>query len=539
MKEFRLLRIVAGLIILGFILSASNVYAFKLNKKSPTADITKFSKEGASSSVWYNLGNEKRSMFDWINLLRKREVGGPGWIVVNDKPDTYHGYVYDNALAIIAYTMEGLRYGDPEEYAKARDILSFFLRYQRSDGSFNDMMYINGETDPGLRRHSGNQAWVLYAINFYMYKTGDLGPNNAYFHMATEIAEWLMDRQDSDGGIKGGLEANGNAIPWTSTEHNIDSYFAFRLFYYLSQSLEISNFPFDEFNEEYLATMNGCKNWLLSEGWNSYQGRFNTGENDYTEYLDPQTWGSLFLHDIGEFEMQENLILEYAKPTFAVTTSRGSGDDVEEYSGFKEHVNGNHWLEGTMQMSVALLRMGEWTEARSYIYEVVKSDDPDHASGDPNDDNDGDGGAQYYMTGNIIGEQAGTVLWEIFAINEHFDAWNIVFFPVGYSPYDLNCDGQVNLSDAGIVSIAFSDPNPDYSQGTIYSCSDYNHDRNMDLVDVQHFVSGFYGNDPIMNNYCCVTVPYQKSDFKTPIIPDLEKMMSLEKENIYQKNIKR
>ncbi|MBT4257602.1 terpene cyclase/mutase family protein [archaeon] len=492
--KFNLLIVLVGLFLVGFFFSYIGLPSI-----TGHAVVDGISKTKVSNLILekdtkdYDLIYERQKAEDWIDSLKKSNNGGPGWIVVNDAPDTYHGYVYDNAMAIIAYTMSG-------DYSNAKDILNFLKLHQTEDGAFYDMMYTNGVSENGAR-HSGNQAWTLYAIAFYMYETGDFGASNSYLLMAEDTAAWLIERQESDGGITGGIGSfSGNELAWTSTEHNIDSYFAFKLFYYLP-----TKFSSLSFNTDYLSAMNECKRWILDEGWNYYENRFNRGENDPYKSLDTQTLGSLFLADINETIMQYDVI-NFAQINLHDTTSRTVGTNNVYYEGFKENEYGNHWLEGTMQMSTSYIRRGLPGYGRLYLDEVIKSDDPAYTLGHPNEDNDGDGGKQYYMEGPVIGEQPGTVLWMIFAINEYLNDREKIFFSTPFSLYDLNCDGEVNLADTGIFSSAFHDSTPDYNEGSTYFCSDYSHDGELTLADVSLFYQGFSGNGFSEENNCCVTI---------------------------------
>jgi succinyl-diaminopimelate desuccinylase len=91
--------------------------------------------------------------------------------------------------------------------------------------------------------------------------------------MADRIANWLVSRQDpNDGGITGGLNSDGSERLWTSTEHNLDAYFALKLYSVVTS------------NSFYLDKANRCKGWLLNVGWNAAEKRFNTGENDPSKF---------------------------------------------------------------------------------------------------------------------------------------------------------------------------------------------------------------------------------------------------------------
>lgn len=361
----------------------------------------------ASGTSWaYDLAVERQKAMDWVHARRN----GTSWVAVGETSDI--GYTYDNALAIIAYTMAS-------DFANARDLLNFLQSRQLADGSWYDSMKQTTGAGVNTARSSGNQAWALYAICFYTYHTGD----RFYLPMAEHAASWLMTRQDTDGGIKGGKNADGSERSWTSTEHNVDSYFAFQLLYALTS------------DGRYSGAMSGCKSWLLNVGWNSAEGRFNRGENDPFKSLDTNTLGSLFLDDIKDYAKQDSAI-SYVETTFRVTTTRKVGNKVTAYSGFKECVIDdlgkpcNHWQEGTEQMAVSYLRDERNSSGAFYINEVIKSDDPAASVGHRDDDNDGDGGKQYYLTGSSIVEKPSPGLWQIFATNEYLGGRPKIFFPI-------------------------------------------------------------------------------------------------------------
>lgn len=357
----------------------------------------------------YDLAAERQRAMDWVHARRN----GTNWVAVNESSNV--GYTYDNALAIIAYTMAG-------DFGNARTLLNFLQSRQLPDGSWYDSM--NQFTGVGVNtaHSSGNQAWALYAICFYTHHTRD----RAYLQMAENVASWLILRQDlSDGGITGGISAGGTERAWTSTEHNLDAYFAFKLLYYLT------NTP------RYRDAQNRCKNWLLQVGWNSAGGRFNRGENDSYMALDTQTLGSLFLSDIKDYAKQD-AVLAHIEATYYAVTIRQVGTHIATYTGFLDKIideegTGRHWQEGTAQMAVACLRDGRSSIGLSYVEEVIESDDSSLKMGHPDEDNDGDGGKQYYLTGTLstgLIETPSSGLWEIFAINDYLGDRQKIFFPL-------------------------------------------------------------------------------------------------------------
>lgn len=363
-----------------------------------------------ASSWAYDLAAERDKAMTWVDARRN----GTDWVAVNETSST--GYTYDNALPIIAYTMAG-------DSLNAQDILGFLNVHQLGDGSWYDSMNQTNGAGVNTARSSGNQAWAMYAICFYADQTGD----HTYLPMAERVATWLIARQDSsDGGITGGLDAAGAERTWTATEHNVEGYFAFKLLYHLTG------------NASYQNAMNNCKNWLLNVAWNSAEGRFNRGEGDPLKYLDPNTLGSLFLNDIQDYAKQDAAIA-HIDATYYVMTTRTNGPVQTFYEGFKEKAvddaegAAKHWQEGTEQVSVTYLRKGRSFDGFYYITEVIKSDDPAFDIGHPDDDNDGDGGKLYYMTGTVADgliEKPPAGLWQIFATNEYLGDRQKIFYPI-------------------------------------------------------------------------------------------------------------
>ncbi|MFH1857932.1 MAG: hypothetical protein ABH845_03395, partial [Candidatus Omnitrophota bacterium] len=286
--------------------------------------------------------------------------------------------------------------------AGARQLLGFLTGHQLADGSFYDAMYQATGSPASTARSSGNQAWALYAMAFYIHQTGD----TRYIPMANRLANWLMARQDpADGGITGGINPNGSVRTWTSTEHNIDAYFAFKLYRVVTD------------NPVHLNTAHQCRDWLLNVAWNDAEQRFNTGENDPSRYLDPQTLGVLFMNDIGDFAKRDSL-LTYIEQNFATEKTFTNGSVTQTYYGFEyAWQDASFWWEGVEQTAVAYGHAGNNTKKEDYMLQLIRSDE----IGRLGSDNDGDGGFQYALEAGTQGlsteEQPSPGLWLIFAIN--------------------------------------------------------------------------------------------------------------------------
>lgn len=361
-----------------------------------------------SSHAAYDLPLSREKALAWVTTLRVRNGVTYDWVAVNETA-TY-GYSYDNALAIIAYT-------SLQDLGSAHVLLGFLSRYQLADGSFYDSMFQATGAARNATRSSGNQAWVLYAIAFYTHQTGD----TTYLPMADRIASWLIARQDpNDGGITGGLNSNGSERLWTSTEHNLDAYFAFKLYSIVTN------------NSFYLDVANRCRAWLLNVGWNAAENRFNTGENDPSKFLDAQSLGAIFMNDIGDIS-KRNALLKYADRNFRTRKTFRSGNRRWTYQGYEYGSrDGSLWWEGTEQMAIAHGRSGSPSRELNYINHILVSDDPSFIGSD----NDGDGGYQYAMSPGThqLGtlEQPSPGLWLLFAINDYLKDRPTLFYPTIY-----------------------------------------------------------------------------------------------------------
>src|SRR5262249_4933737 len=118
-------------------------------------------------------------------------------------------------------------------------------------------------------RYSGSTAWVALAIANYESQTGDTVTYNI---MGQRALNWLVLWQQADGGINGGLDANGVPIAWASTERNADSYNALGHFAYASSQSSVRSF-------------------LDNVTWDSPQQRWDEGRNDTLDPLDVNPLG--------------------------------------------------------------------------------------------------------------------------------------------------------------------------------------------------------------------------------------------------------
>jgi hypothetical protein len=229
-------------------------------------------------------------------------------------------FVYDNALAIVAY----LSRPTTENVRRAKIIGDAFRWIQRNDERFSDgrlrqayvagpMLFYGGFPEfTGLVRDDGKAAF-LWPFGFSGSSVGDLSwaglslahlyahtRERSYLDGAVDIGNWIINNAVSPyryGGYHGGVQPDGvTPQRWTSTEHNINTYALFK----------------------YLARHTGDRSWraradvagdFVRAMWNPDGGHFWTGTQGANPGDDPDqinravlpedvnTWGYLSLRE--------------------------------------------------------------------------------------------------------------------------------------------------------------------------------------------------------------------------------------------------
>lgn len=197
--------------------------------------------------------------------------------VPEDDPFRYNGidrrsWIYDDALAVIAFSMAG-------EQEQASQILASLKALQGKDGSL-EFAYDVYLGNLNASKRTGAIAWVGYATVYYEKTFGD----RRYRPMAEKIASYMLQLQSKTmGSFKGGPD-----VSWYSTEHNIDAYFFMRDLY------EITG------NETYKASALAVRQALLTQHWSESNGYFYQGIGDPALALDASSWGGIFSLAIGD-----------------------------------------------------------------------------------------------------------------------------------------------------------------------------------------------------------------------------------------------
>jgi len=324
--------------------------------------------------IKYNVSRDEEYRF--LNSFETLSSENP------DDPDRYITnacYIYDNALALLAF----LARGNNADMERARILAKSFLFAQENDryyygSNFDGRLrnaYMSGDLAdhitgrarlPGwwdfdeeewfedkfqVSTHTGNMAWVMIALLQYY----DTAGGEEYPDAVKTLGEWIEENTKNTDGYGGytagyeGWEGEQEKLLWKSTEHNIDVYVAFmRLF-------EITGDTKWEEGASY------AKHFVESM-WNDNEKHFWTGtdteENINTENIpiDIQAWAIMALNDY-------HSALVWSEANCFTESDGFSGFD---FNNDRDGV----WFEGTAQMAIAYQINEESDKSDFYISEL-------------------------------------------------------------------------------------------------------------------------------------------------------------------------
>ncbi len=318
--------------------------------------------------------------------------------------------IYDNALAIIAFSMVG-------EYSLAEKVIEAASRVLSRDGdlwfTFNTHNSWPNENDHGgAINRSGASAWLGYAITYYLKSRLVDNPSLLqqdhvainFIKIAQSIADKILLRQITNrkdpryglftGGegsyiYKKNVETNNleevfapGSIQWASMEHNIDIYFFLRDLARLTGS------------KKFNSSANLLKQSISEKSWNEQIGQLNRGHRldgpDSAKALDCSSWGAMFLLAIGENK----------KAKIALESSSKYQVNLNGYIGYKPYIdlplyeepeinslffpedpgkNWNElpmiWPEGSLGVAMAQIKIGDKVKAEQILKSMIHLQD--------------------------------------------------------------------------------------------------------------------------------------------------------------------
>lgn len=276
-----------------------------------------------------------QAQIDW--LCRQQDLHNSGLVQSYERVNDVNAWIFDQALAIIAFT-------EANEPNRARRILDKMKEIQRDDpnGAWFECYNAPDACYAGCWKYiTGPIAWMVMAVNFYECRTGD--PN--YALMARRALGWLDTmRNTSEDERYGSLRYCENcSIPNAiSTEHNLDAYSA----YYWRGILDA--------NDSYLNKASLILNYLRREMWapspNSNCCRninvFCRGYNDCEVATDCQSWGVLSLGPIGpDGEQFHRSLCWLLNPNDSTRTVQDYNESITDVNGFRGCPGDNNYIE--------------------------------------------------------------------------------------------------------------------------------------------------------------------------------------------------
>jgi hypothetical protein len=288
------------------------------------------------------LTSTEASEIDW--LKSQLRPFGTEASLIQSYQDIPRSYIYDQALAIIAFT-------EAKKFSEAKKLILGLERLQLKDGSWYFSYYLDG-TSPhpaeGDMRPHGAIAWVGLAILTYQKKTADprFAPvwNKTLNYLSQNLRK--VPSFEGEGLIFSSIDNSKTA--WNETEivaleHTLDVYASYRMAYQLTGS------------KRWLKKQNNVEKFIL-EMWDQENGHFWPGVNILTGkinrhefYLDNQSWSALaFVGHPEKEKFQKSL-------TASCRLTTKSGEQI----GFSESRSPAStqdfiWSEGTAGKALAL-----------------------------------------------------------------------------------------------------------------------------------------------------------------------------------------
>lgn len=250
--------------------------------------------------------------------------------------DTDFVSLYDNSLAAILFIQQDNR-------EEAERIFDFYDTVKENELIKNGGFYQSRNTkgEAGERIWMGDNAWLLIALNHYEAKY----QSKKYETISKELDNWLRAMQDTDGGIKGGVNSNGIEIPKV-TEGILMAFNAVK--------------GFDDFHR-------GILKFLKENRWDSSLGILTAWPENppYTYAMDLHPLGN------GVFEDMPDDVLFKANRYINSQNNTLTGEKISGYcfDDDKDVV----WLEGTAQMAVAFNGIGRFDLSSELILNLEKT----------------------------------------------------------------------------------------------------------------------------------------------------------------------
>jgi len=283
--------------------------------------------------------------------------GRPGRLIDSYEDDLRSGWIYDAALAAIAF----LSWHQPET---AAELLEGLEHLQEPDGGWVFSYQPDQARALGTKRYVGSMVWIVMAANFYTAETGA----DRFGTMARRGLDYINRFRvtDSTAGAFGAVSMGPGNPEGYSIEHNVNAYSAFRWRGHY------------EGRSDWIEAARQIRAFIFRELWAGIrlgpgETFFFVGFRDGSRYLDAQTWSALSLGPQDPEAAKLRLALEWADRNLREVGEMGG---VRDIVGFNETrgplVGPKVWSEGSEGMVAALLAFGESGRAWEYHRQTAR-----------------------------------------------------------------------------------------------------------------------------------------------------------------------
>jgi hypothetical protein len=296
-----------------------------------------------------------QKMYHWLKARQNHRTGlVMSFEDVNDKGNI--AFVYDQALALIAYSL----YGD---FDRAKKLANFFQsNAQMGDNGFYNGYFASGGEPAEFIVYSGSNIWLGMALLQYTYRSRD----TTFLPLAEDIAARAIALQNSD--TEGGLRGNSH-VAWFSSENNLDAYAFFNMLYIVTGK------------DQYVAARDKIVGWLKTNAYSTPDVLVNRGKGAAAIAPDTYAWsvvalGPEILSSIG---VDPDELMSFAQGRCAVETDfmRPEGAVVKvkgfDFSGdCQERRTGIVSSEWTAQMVLSAGSMADYHRIRSDMAKAAR-----------------------------------------------------------------------------------------------------------------------------------------------------------------------
>jgi hypothetical protein len=273
-----------------------------------------------------------------------------------------NGWTYDAAVTAAAQAASG-------STGAAATILDELQRLQRADGALSSSYDLTTGRGDGVMR-SGSIAWVGLAAAQYRWVTC----SHRYDNLLAGVATWLLAQRVTDASAPGdGLVRGGPGISWISGEHNLEvRAFADRLVALIDGEGRcdgglkgvgaVDEAALAGRARDAVALLDAGiqRDLFVSDG--PGRAHFRQGVGDDARPVDVQAYGILWLIGQGRLDDARAVAAQTQATTLVTGRTIEGRPSAGTFTGYRPFADAWSpdvlWMEGTMQMRMALNALG-------------------------------------------------------------------------------------------------------------------------------------------------------------------------------------